>query len=229
MADRSVFDGYSLTLYGADGSILGSWPAISGRPGNQRPSDQNLPFTGPLTEGRYSFASSDIQPMTTRNEMLGLVGKGGAPGSIAAWGTERAALTPDLAPTNGRNNFFIHGGFFPGSAGCIDLGPSEKAYFDALRSTGEPSHDVVVSYDPRLENSPPPLAGKFLWDGVGDYAARALNDVGRYIGDSLITPAGGASPSLSPSDLPGTDADGYSAPLQKQQTRRLVGQIVDEP
>jgi hypothetical protein len=109
------------------------------------------------------------------------------------------------------------------------LGPGEKAYFDALRSTGEPSHDVVVSYDPRLEKSPHPLAGKFLWDGVGDYAARTLNGVGKYIGDSLITPAEGASPSLSPYDLPGTDADGYSPPLQKQQIRRLAGQIVDEP
>jgi len=49
MADRSVFDGYSLTLYRSDGSIVGSWPAISGRNGDQRPSDQNLPFRGPLS------------------------------------------------------------------------------------------------------------------------------------------------------------------------------------
>jgi hypothetical protein len=84
MADRSVFDGYSLTLHRADGSIIGSWPAISGRPGNQRPSDQNLPFTGPLTEGRYSFSSSDIQPLAPRDEMLGLIRRGLAPGSIAA-------------------------------------------------------------------------------------------------------------------------------------------------
>lgn len=57
MADRSVFDGYSLTLYRSDGSVVGSWPAISGRNGNQRPSDQNLPFKGPLTEGTYSFST----------------------------------------------------------------------------------------------------------------------------------------------------------------------------
>jgi hypothetical protein len=107
MADRSVFDGYSPTLYRSDGSIVGSWPAISGRSGNQRPSDQNLPFKGPLTEGRYSFSTGDIQPLTTLDAVVGLVPHHGRfPGSMAAWGTERAALAPDLTPTNGRSNFF---------------------------------------------------------------------------------------------------------------------------
>jgi hypothetical protein len=170
MADRSVFDGYSLTLYRPDGSIVGSWPAISGRSRNQRPSDQNLPFRGPLTEGRYSFSTDDIQPLTTFDAVAGLVPKHGRfPGSMAAWGTERAALVPDSTSTNGRKNFFIHGGFTPGSAGCIDLGPNEKAHFDAVRSTKEPSHEVVVSYDPSLETSPHPLAGNSVWSGTSEY------------------------------------------------------------
>src|SRR5436305_9018899 len=96
MVDRSVFDGYSLTLYRPDGSVVGSWPAISGRSGHQKPSEQNLPFKGPLTEGRYSFLTGDIQPLTTLDAAIGLVPKSGLfPGSMAAWGTERAALVPD--------------------------------------------------------------------------------------------------------------------------------------
>jgi hypothetical protein len=174
MADRSVFDGYSLTLYRSDGSIVGSWPAISGRSGNQRPSDQNLAFKGPLTEGSYSFSTDNIQSLTRRDRMLGLVGRGHFPGSTAAWGTERVELVPDSTSSNGRNHFFIHGGFTPGSAGCIDLGPNEKAYFDALRSDGESSHEVVVSYDPRLETSPHPLAGNSFWNGASDYLTRPL-------------------------------------------------------
>jgi hypothetical protein len=67
------FDGYSLTLYRSDGSIVGTWPAISGKKGNQRPSDQDLPFRGPITEGGYSFSTADIQPMTTLDGMLGVV------------------------------------------------------------------------------------------------------------------------------------------------------------
>ncbi len=176
MPYRSVFDGYSLTLYRSDGSIVGSWPAISGKSGRQRPSEQNLPFNGPLTEGEYSFSTRDIQPMTTYDAAVGLIpGKHGPfPHSIPAWGTERVALVPKSTPTNGRNNFFIHGGLTPGSAGCIDLGPNEKAYFDALRSTGEPSHKVIVSYDPSLETSPHPLAERYVWNGVGDYLTRPL-------------------------------------------------------
>jgi hypothetical protein len=238
MADRSVFDGYSLTLYRSNGSIVGSWPAISGKPGNQRPSDQNLPFKGPLTEGRYSFSTGDIQPLTTLDAMLGVPKRGHFPGSILAWGTERAELVPDSTLTNGRNNFFVHGGFSPGSAGCIDLGPNEKSYFDALRSTGEPSHVVVVSYDPSLETSPHPLAEKSLWNGAGEYLTRPLpssvypsiagterilNNVGRYIGDSLITPAGGALP---PPLYNSPDVEGTSPPLP---VRRLVRVMADDP
>jgi hypothetical protein len=93
---------------------------------------------------------------------------------VAAWGTEPVALVPDTTPTNGRSNFFIHGGVAPGSAGCIDLGPNEKAYFDALRSTGEPSHEVVVGYDPSLETAPHPLAGSHFWKDVSEYITRPL-------------------------------------------------------
>jgi len=55
MTTRSVFDGRSLTLYRSDGSVVGSWPAISGRAGRQRPSEQNEKSEGPLTE--VSFAN----------------------------------------------------------------------------------------------------------------------------------------------------------------------------
>lgn len=76
--------------------------------------------------------------MTTYDAVVGLIpGKHGLfPHSIPAWGTERVALVPKSTLTNGRDNFFIHGGLTPGSAGCIDLGPNEKVYFDALRSSG---------------------------------------------------------------------------------------------
>ena len=110
-------------------------------------------------------------------------------GSMAAWGTERVALAPDSTPTNGRNNFFIHGGFTTGSAGCIDLGPNEKAYFDALRSTGEQSHKVVVSYEPSPETSPHPLAGNSFWNGVSEYITRPMPGPA-----SLMPEVQGASP-----------------------------------
>jgi hypothetical protein len=214
MPYRTVFDGYSLKLYRPDGSVIGSWPAISGRPGYQKPSDQNLQFQGPLSEGRYSFSVDDIQPMTTLDEMLGLLGRGRFPGSVAGWGSERVPLKPNFAPANGRSNFFIHGGLTPGSAGCIDLGPNERAYFDALRSTGERSHEVVVRYDPRLETSSHPLAGSPLWGGAGEYFTRDL--------PGLLSPK--STPGSSAPDAPSfDDRFGNWAPLRTSGTTPPAG------
>ena len=42
---------------------------------------------------------------------------------IADWGDFRVKLTPRPSTnTHTRNGFFLHGGSFPGSAGCIDVG-----------------------------------------------------------------------------------------------------------
>ena len=179
MPTRTVFDGRTLTLYGSDGAVVGSWPAISGRPGHQKPSEQNQRNEGPLTEGGYHFSTGDIQPIDTLHAALGLVPPkiyplGRFPGSVFAWGTERAPLTPDTSSANGRGNFFIHGGVTPGSAGCIDLGPNEKAYFEALRSTGESSHGLIVQYDPSLETSSHPEAGNSGWKDAGQYWTREI-------------------------------------------------------
>jgi len=179
MPTRTVFDGRTLTLYGSDGTVVGSWPAISGMPGHQKPSEQNQSNEGPLTEGGYHFFTDDIQPIDTVNAAIGLVPPkikkvGGFPGSVFAWGTERVPLTPDTSSANGRGNFFIHGGVTPGSAGCIDLGPNEKAYFDALRSTGESSHGLIVQYDPSLETSPHPEALNSVWKDARQYWTREI-------------------------------------------------------
>jgi len=215
MADRSIFDGRSLTVYGSDGSIVGSWPAISGRSGHQRPSEQNLPFQGPLT--------GDIQPLTTLDAAIGLVPRHGRfPGSVAAWGTERVPLVPDSLPANGRNNFFIHGGVTPGSAGCIDLGPSEKAYFDALRSTGEPSHEVIVRYDHSLETSPHPLAGSAFWNGASEYLTRPLPGL-------ASRPAQGTAPA-TPGAAYSPDGNlGTSSATSKNPVRYLSGVFGNKP
>ena len=171
----SVFDGYSLTLYRADGSVAGSWAAISGVTGHQRPSDQNLRDVGPLPTGNYSFALSDIQVLDQRNQWAGFLGRGEWPGGMASFGTQRAFLLPD-ADTNvlGRSDFSIHGGFWPGSRGCIDLGPNEEVYFATLRSLGGSSHQLIVQYNPTLEANPHPLTTNKWFDGVSGYVNRTI-------------------------------------------------------
>jgi hypothetical protein len=171
----SIFDGYNLTLYRADGSIVGSWAAISGASGHQKPSEQNLKDVGPIPEGSYSFAVNDIQLLNSVNQLAGVVGRGAWPGSMASWGTERAFLAPDASTdVQLRDNFSIHGGFRPGSRGCIDLGPNEAAYFAAVRNLGDPSHSVIIQYDQHLETQNHPLASQTWFDGISDYIVRPI-------------------------------------------------------
>jgi hypothetical protein len=175
----SVFDGYTVTLHRADGSVAGSWPAISGERGHQKPSEQAKRDVGPIPEGGYSFPLSQIQYLSPRNEMIGafssLTRRGEWPNSIWAWGTQRVFLVPDASTdTHHRSNFSMHGGWQPGSRGCVDLGPNEDAYFMAVRRLGSTSHKLVVQYDPRLEAEAHPLASQYLFDGVTDYLSRRL-------------------------------------------------------
>lgn len=186
----TVFDGYTLTLHRADGSVVGSWPAISGERGHQKPSEQNKPNLGPIPEGGYSFPLNQIQHLNRRNDFYGLFGHGEWPGTILAWGTQRAFLVPDTSTdTLGRSNFSVHGGWQPGSHGCIDLGPNEEAYFRAVRRLGSSSHRLIVQYDPRLETAAHPLASRPVFEGVTDYLNRRIGEPAR--------------PDEKPADVPG--------------------------
>jgi hypothetical protein len=207
-----------LTLYDKDGNLVGSWPAISGVRQYQHPSLQGWPNVGSIPEGDYSFAPEQIQKLSPRDALFGLFGRGRDPGSMAAWGTERAFLNPGASTdTMGRSNFSIHGGFWPGSEGCIDLGPNEKAFFSAVRSLGNDPVQLFVKYDRRLETQPNPLANQTFFDGSSDYLGRGtgiawdgLKDIGNYISDSIVTPAYGeggsgslANPDRNSQVLPG--------------------------
>jgi hypothetical protein len=176
--------------------------------------------------------------MRTLDMMTGLVPghHGRFPGSMPAWGTERVPLVPSFAPTNGRNNFFIHGGFTPGSAGCIDLGPNEKVYFDALRSTGEPDHDVIVRYHSSLETSPHPLAGRSVWNDVGEYFTRPLPGLlttSNYspsftdrFGNRTF-PADGVAQGNPERRASSTQAGGEPGPDDEAPVRRLSRRVAD--
>lgn len=51
----------------------------------------------------------------------------------AAWGTHMVKLKPSgNNKTYGRKNFYIHGGDYPGSAGCIDLGGSMGKFVEVV-------------------------------------------------------------------------------------------------
>lgn len=133
---RLVFDGRYLEWI-EDGRVDKRWPAISGKIGFNGKKHQMLKDTGPIPEGSYAAQQSDFQRWEDASifnraacVLAYLNYKAGLwPGCPIAWGTRRVWLRPSPS-TNvyGRDNFSIHGGWFPGSIGCIDLTDSMNAF-----------------------------------------------------------------------------------------------------
>lgn len=110
------FDPVSGKLY-IDPEAPGGEPYViqaeSGRPGcecSSRVKDQ-----GPIPSGNYTLNKSELtNPGRLGDYARNLRGD---------WGDWRAPLVPSSGTQRyGRSGFFLHGGRFPGSAGCIDIG-----------------------------------------------------------------------------------------------------------
>lgn len=121
------------TLYWQDQCNPTSWTAYSGKEEFWRSKDfsveaQKAVGRGPLPAGTYIASQARYQELSNPLRMVQgiLLAKtpfGGTwSGGTIAWGTQRVWLEPQSGTeTYGRSNFSIHGGAYPGSAGCIDL------------------------------------------------------------------------------------------------------------
>ncbi|MES9991690.1 MAG: tlde1 domain-containing protein [Candidatus Thiodiazotropha sp.] len=102
-------------------------PEVPGTPSYIMPitsgmgSCQNVPScsdeenTGPIPPGDYTANTQEL----TNPGIIGDIGRN----TLGDWGDWRIPIVP-LPGTNtyGRGGFFLHGGMFPGSAGCVDFG-----------------------------------------------------------------------------------------------------------
>ncbi|MDL2254775.1 DUF2778 domain-containing protein [Bacteroidales bacterium OttesenSCG-928-J16] len=79
------------------------------------PEAQDIPNAGPIPEGVYTFKNSDWNSLSTRQQFTRLL-KGGD------WGTHNVPLKIFSNNNLIRDGFYLHGGLFEGSAGCIDAG-----------------------------------------------------------------------------------------------------------
>ena len=117
----AVFDGKKFTLYENDKPIM-SWDAVSGAKGYQSPKYQSVKDKGTIPEGTYVARQSELQHITPYGIIAGIANAGTWPGSLYSWGASRVKLeSSQQTNTYGRGGFYIHGGWVPGSAGCIDL------------------------------------------------------------------------------------------------------------
>jgi len=86
------------------------------------PKYQYVEKQGPIPQGVYTFNNSKWNHQSTLRQIYNIVRGNGD------WGEYNVPLTPVTYQGN-RHSFYIHGGFFEGSAGCIDAGLNiDKVY-----------------------------------------------------------------------------------------------------
>lgn len=105
-----------------------------------------LKSTGPIPEGTYVARQEKLQFMSATDWLVGWTTKvtdsGAWPGSSMSWGSSRVWLEPAKETnTYGRDNFSIHGGWAPGSAGCIDMTSNIKNFVALFEFVGK---DLIV-------------------------------------------------------------------------------------
>ena len=157
--DTLKFDGKKLTRFDDDGNVVAEYPALSGRPskvinkGGKKYKTKDYTTSenqgeiglGPIPEGNYVALQADFQEISTKDKVLGFIGRGAWPGGTYSWGESRVWLTP--APGNDalfRGGFSIHGGTVFGSAGCVDLCTSMSRFSQDFKDYGK---DILLRVD----------------------------------------------------------------------------------
>lgn len=147
---RLEFDGLKLKAVDKmSGSVVKSWDAISGRPGNQAPSQSHIVNTGPIPQGNWSISTGkivDFKDLPKWRQLLSGPYISSPRGGTAAWGNSFVRIEP-LEGTNtfDRSGFHIHGGDEAGSAGCIDLVGGNDDFFNFLKKY-QGDIDLTVDY-----------------------------------------------------------------------------------
>lgn len=143
------FDGRKLVLE-ENGKGIMDWPAVSGRPGTQGAEYQSYRDHGPLPQGAYRVNVGEMQryeDTSLYDRFKGAFKHGTWKGGTPAWGRYRFWLKPgENTQTFGRDNFSIHGGWTPGSAGCIDLTSEMDDFADLMQALGQDEINVSVDY-----------------------------------------------------------------------------------
>lgn len=126
----------------ADGNILSENYSVSGKPGYTDPEYEQLKNQGPIPAGDYTFSpkkrivhdKSFVQAVANYANPFNYTSvkklKSGMAGGEVAWGPYHWDIAPKAGTqTYGRGGFTMHGGWIPGSIGCIDFAnPFEGPY-----------------------------------------------------------------------------------------------------
>src|SRR5215813_10381162 len=192
---------------------------------------------GPIPEGVYAFSPAAIERFTEEetSELLwaGIKGKKsvtmhGHPIHPGDWGSGRVELHPKkvlegpCGSAKTRSEFFLHGGSFAGSSGCIDIGGNFTKLADFMKGF-KGSVVLTVTY----EKSPPSvgfftgLGGAIAYRHAADlthgprlrlgteFAPTGTRGVASLEYDAIIRWAGGAAAAGLRLDVPFTDKEAF--------------------
>ncbi len=160
--DPLLFNEKGLHRVDAQGNVLESYGGVSGKgdlssdtPGVDFSKATQVGDQGPIPEGNYVVNPRQIESFSSLSsdqrweswksavfENQNAPWRGGPP----AWGYERVRIVPVNVNTS-RSGFFVHGGWFSGSSGCIDLCGSAPGFFNWLRAQPGPV-PLQVRYGP---------------------------------------------------------------------------------
>jgi len=121
-----------------NGKTIYSTKATSGKGEHMNnPASQHLENLGPIPEGEYSYLNTNWTKLSKGQQLWRLM-KGGD------WGSHnvRLDIVHNIQPH--RSGFYLHGGIFPGSAGCIDAGRNIGRIFQLTRL--QRTTNVYVNY-----------------------------------------------------------------------------------
>jgi len=111
------FNGDKVSVYDTrNGKTIYETDATSGKGEHMNnPASQHLVGEGPIPEGSYSYKNTNWKSQSKLRQVYNILAGNGD------WGDYNVPL--DVVKNNStRSNFYLHGGFFRGSAGCIDVG-----------------------------------------------------------------------------------------------------------
>ena len=172
-----LFDGQYMTLvenYG-NNSVVRRMPAVSGRQNEDgsfsySKERQHMKNEGPIPEGRHNIelssiryvkdagffnraasVATDLYNAVAARTPLPTIDKVGAfpGGDRLAWGEGSVdiKLDPQVARETERDGLTVHGGWFPGSAGCIDLVDNDKEFFKQLERFRDKRDEIPLIVD----------------------------------------------------------------------------------
>ena len=123
-------------------AIVYSTDATSGKGEHMNKSaSQHLANLGPIPEGEYSYENSNWKSQSKTRQRYNIVRGNGD------WGDYNVPLRV-VQNNSTRNNFYLHGGFFKGSAGCIDAGANIGKIYQLTQS--QITTRVYVHYYPNI-------------------------------------------------------------------------------